>query len=205
MTSRSRLWRRAASLVCIFTASLVGALPAAAESAASKGGKPVVTLTTSLGVIEVELDPDKAPITVKNFLDYVDAGFFDGTIFHRVIPDFMIQGGGFTPSFDQKKTRAPIKNEAENGLANARGTIAMARTSVVDSATAQFFINLKDNDFLNHKGPGSAFGYAVFGHVISGMDVVDKIAAVQTGTKNGMQDVPKTDVVIQSAKRKKAK
>jgi len=178
-------------------------MPAAAQSAAAKGGKPVVLITTSLGVIEVELDPDKAPITVKNYLEYVDAGFFDGTIFHRVIPNFMIQGGGFSPAFDQKTTRAPIKNEADNGVKNARGTIAMARTNVVDSATAQFFINLKDNDFLNHSGPGQAFGYAVFGHVTKGMDVVDKIAAGPTTSKNGMQDVPKADVVIQSIKRKK--
>ena len=178
-------------------------MPAAAQSAAAKGGKPVVLITTSLGVIEVELDPDKAPITSKNFLDYVDAGFYDGTIFHRVIPDFMIQGGGFSPDFNQKTTRAPIKNEADNGAKNARGTIAMARTNVVDSATAQFFINLKDNDFLNHSGPGQAFGYAVFGHVTKGMDVVDKIGTTATGSKNGMQDVPKTDVVIQSIKRKK--
>ena len=151
MTSRLRTRCWAAAIV-FSVASLFGALPAAAQGAAAKGGKPVVTLTTSLGVIEVELDPDKAPITVKNFLDYVDAGFFDGTIFHRVIPGFMIQGGGFTKDFTQKPTRAAIKNEADNGLANKRGTLAMARTNVVDSATAQFFINVKDNDFLNHGG-----------------------------------------------------
>jgi cyclophilin family peptidyl-prolyl cis-trans isomerase len=203
VTSRLRARRWAASLVCVFIASLGGAMPAAAQDAAAKGGKPVVTITTSLGVIDVELDSEKAPITVKNFLEYVDAGFFDGTIFHRVIPDFMIQGGGFGSDFNQKTTRAPIKNEADNGAKNARGTIAMARTNVVDSATAQFFINLKDNDFLNHSGPGAAFGYAVFGHVIKGMDVVDKIAAVETGSKGGHQDVPKKDVVIQSIKRKK--
>jgi peptidyl-prolyl cis-trans isomerase B (cyclophilin B) len=154
-------------------------------------------------VIELELDAEKAPVTVANFLEYVDGGHFDGTIFHRVIPDFMIQGGGFTTAFVQKPTRPPIKNEATNGLANARGTIAMARTNVVDSATAQFFINLKDNAFLNHSGPGQAYGYAVFGRVTKGMDVVDKIAAVPTGSKGGHQDVPKTDVVIESAKRKK--
>ena len=184
-------------------APLGGALPAAAQGAAAKGEKPVVTLTTSLGVIELELDAEKAPISVENFLAYVDAGHFDGTVFHRVIPDFMIQGGGFSADFTQKPTRAPIKNEAANGLANARGTVAMARTNVVDSATAQFFINLKDNDFLNHAGPGPAFGYAVFGRVTKGMDVVDKIAAVPTGSKGGHQDVPKTNVVIESAKRKK--
>jgi cyclophilin family peptidyl-prolyl cis-trans isomerase len=201
VTTRLRARRWVAALVCVWFASLGGALPAAAQAA--KGGKPVVTLTTSLGVIEVELDADKAPITVKNFLDYVDAGFYDGTIFHRVIPNFMIQGGGFTTKFEQKTTKPPIKNEAQNGLVNARGTLAMARTNVVDSATGQFVINLKDNDFLNHSGPGQAFGYAVFGKVVKGMDVVDKIAAVQTGSKGGHQDVPKTDVVIQSAKRKK--
>jgi peptidyl-prolyl cis-trans isomerase A (cyclophilin A) len=189
--------------VSIWIASLVGALPAAAQDAAAKGGKPVVTLTTSLGVIELELDAEKAPASVENFLAYVDAGHFDGTIFHRVIPGFMIQGGGFTGDMAQKPTRAPIKNEATNGLANARGTVAMARTPVVDSATAQFFINLKDNDFLNHSGPGQAYGYAVFGRVTKGMDVVDKIAAVPTGSKAGHQDVPKTHVVIESAKRKK--
>ena len=206
MTFRTHcLWRTAASLALVFClASLGGAQPAAAEGAAAKGGKPVVTLTTSLGVIELELDPEKAPITVKNYLEYVDAGFFDGTVFHRVIPGFMIQGGGFTPDFTQKPTRAQIKNEAGNGLKNARGTVAMARTNVVDSATAQFFINLKDNDFLNHSSPDPrGFGYAVFGHVTQGMDVVDKIAAVSTGSKGGMQDVPTANVVIQSAKRKK--
>jgi cyclophilin family peptidyl-prolyl cis-trans isomerase len=196
------LWRAAASLalsVCL--ASLGGADAAAAQAA--KGGKPVVTLTTTLGVIEVELDAEKAPVSAENFLKYVDDGHFDGTIFHRVIPGFMIQGGGFATDFVQKPTRAAIKNEANNGQKNARGTLAMARTNVVDSATAQFFINLKDNDFLNHTGPGAAFGYAVFGRVVSGMDVVDKIAGVPTGTKGPHSDVPKTPVVIESAKRKK--
>ena len=213
VTSR-RPWQAATVLgLVIAIASLGGALgiallggaqPAAAQGAAAKGERPVVTLTTSLGVIELELDPEKAPITVKNFLEYVDAGFFDGTIFHRVIPGFMIQGGGFGTDFVQKPTRAQIKNEATNGLVNKRGTVAMARTNVVDSATAQFFINLKDNDFLNHSSPDPrGYGYAVFGRVSSGMDVVDKIAAVETGSKGGYQDVPQTNVVIQSAKRKK--
>jgi cyclophilin family peptidyl-prolyl cis-trans isomerase len=197
---RVRCWSVAVS---IWIASLVGALPAAAQGAAAKGGKPVVTLTTSLGTIELELDAEKAPVSVENFLAYVDAGHFDGTIFHRVIPGFMIQGGGFSGDMTQKPTKAPIKNEATNGLANARGTVAMARTPVIDSATAQFFINLKDNDFLNHSGPGAQYGYAVFGRVTKGMDVVDKIAAVPTGSKGGHQDVPKTNVVIESAKRKK--
>jgi cyclophilin family peptidyl-prolyl cis-trans isomerase len=204
VTTHSRVRCRSVAVVFAFwMASLGGALPAAAQDAAAKGGKPVVTLTTSLGVIEVELDAEKAPVTVENFLAYVDAGHFDGTIFHRVIPGFMIQGGGFAGDMTQKPTKAPIKNEATNGLVNARGTLAMARTNVVDSATAQFFINLKDNDFLNHSGPGPRYGYAVFGRVTKGMDVVDKIAAVPTGSKGGHQDVPKTNVVIESAKRKK--
>ena len=135
----------------------------------------MVTLETSLGSIVLELDPAKAPVTVANFLAYVDAGFYDGTVFHRVIPDFMIQGGGFAADMTQKPTKPPIKNEADNGLTNDTWTIAMARTSVKDSATAQFFINLKDNDFLNHGGRD--FGYAVFGKVTSGVDVVKKIAA----------------------------
>jgi peptidyl-prolyl cis-trans isomerase A (cyclophilin A) len=154
----------------------------------------VVVLSTSLGDITLELDAAKAPITVQNFLEYVDAGFYDGTVFHRVIPDFMIQGGGMLPDMKEKKTRASIKNEAENGLKNDKGTIAMARTSAKDSATAQFFINLKANDFLNN---GSRdFGYAVFGRVTSGMDVVEKIGAVRTRS-----DVPAEPVVIKSAKR----
>jgi cyclophilin family peptidyl-prolyl cis-trans isomerase len=203
VTLRTRgLWQVAACFgLVVLLASLGGADAAAAQTA--KGGKPVVTLTTTLGVIEVELDTEKAPISAENFLKYVDEGHYDGTIFHRVIPGFMIQGGGFSEQFVQKPTHAPIKNEAGNGLQNLRGTLAMARTNVVDSATAQFFINLKDNDFLNHSGPGPQFGYAVFGRVVSGMDVVDKIAGVPTGSKGPHQDVPKTAVVIQSAKRKK--
>ncbi len=164
---------------------------------------PVVIMETSLGSVEIELNSEKAPITVENFLKYVDDGFFSGTIFHRVIADFMIQGGGFTEGMEQKSTRAQIKNEANNGLKNDRGTIAMARTMIVDSATAQFFINVKDNSFLNHSAPTQqGYGYAVFGKVISGMDVVDKIRAVPTTMKNGHQDVPATAVVIKSIKRK---
>jgi peptidyl-prolyl cis-trans isomerase A (cyclophilin A) len=194
------LGRAAASLGLVFlVVSLAGAAPTAAE--AEKGKKPMVTLTTTLGLIEIEVDAEKAPISAENFLKYVDDGHFDGTIFHRVIPGFMIQGGGFSADFTQKPTRAAIKNEAANGLQNERGTLAMARTNVVDSATAQFFINLKDNDFLNHGGRD--YGYAVFGRVVSGMDVVDKIAGVPTATKGPHSDVPKTPVVIESAKRKK--
>lgn len=159
----------------------------------------MVVLSTSLGDITIELFAGDAPISVENFLQYVDDGFFEGTIFHRVIPDFMIQGGGFFPDMSQKETRAAIKNEAENGLKNERGTLAMARTSDVDSATAQFFVNLSANAFLDHGGRD--FGYAVFGRVTDGMDVVDHIAAVPRSKKNGHSDVPKDAILINSAKR----
>ena len=155
------------------------------------------TIETSMGSITVELDDAKAPVTVKNFLDYAASGHYDGTIFHRVIDGFMIQGGGFTKDMNQKPTRAPIRNEAMNGLKNARGTIAMARTMVVDSATSQFFINLVDNDFLNFRAPTPQYyGYAVFGKVTDGMDVVDKIAKVKTGSFGPHQNVPETPVII---------
>ena len=164
----------------------------------TKGGNPMVIMSTSLGDIKMELYQDKAPITVQNFLSYVNDGFFDGTIFHRVIPNFMVQGGGFTQDMQQKPTKAPIKNEADNGLKNDVGTIAMARTGVVDSATSQFFINQADNDFLNH---GSRdFGYAVFGKVVEGMDVVNKIAGVKTGRLGPFQDVPLEPVLINSVR-----
>jgi peptidyl-prolyl cis-trans isomerase A (cyclophilin A) len=156
----------------------------------------VVVLETSLGMIELELDAAKAPISVENFLAYVDAGHYDNTLFHRVIPGFMIQGGGFDASMQQKPTRGQIKNEADNGLTNQRGTVAMARTSDVNSATSQFFINVADNGFLNHGGRD--FGYAVFAKVTSGMDVADKIAAV----KRGAQDAPVEPVMIKKATRK---
>ena len=155
------------------------------------------TIETSMGSITLELDDAKAPVTVKNFIGYAKAGHYDGTIFHRVIDGFMIQGGGFTPAMEQKKTRDPIKNEATNGLSNARGTIAMARTSVVDSATSQFFINLVDNAFLNFRAPTPQYyGYAVFGKVTEGMDVVDKIAKVKTGFAGPHQNVPEEPVII---------
>jgi cyclophilin family peptidyl-prolyl cis-trans isomerase len=157
---------------------------------------------TTLGNFEVELFEKEAPISAKNFQEYVDEGFFDGVLFHRVIPGFMIQGGGFEPGMKQKKTKAPIKNEATNGLKNKRGTLSMARTNVVDSATAQFFVNLVDNDFLDHTGP-SNYGYAVFGKVSSGMDVIDKIAQVATTNRAGHQNVPAADVVITRASTKK--
>ncbi len=162
----------------------------------------MVIFSTSMGDITIELMSEEAPITAKNFLDYVDAGFFDGTIFHRVIPGFVIQGGGFTADMNQKETRAPIKNEADNGVKNARGTLSMARTSDINSATSQFFINLKDNDFLDHGTRD--FGYAVFARVVEGMDVVDKIAGVQTGNRGPYSDVPKEPVVTNTARRKDA-
>jgi len=159
----------------------------------------MVTLNTSHGAITLELFQGEAPLTVDNFLTYVDDGFFDGTIFHRVIPGFMIQGGGFTENMQQKDTRASIKNEADNGLSNTHGTIAMARTQVVDSATAQFFINLSDNTFLDHGTRD--FGYAVFGKVTAGMDVIDKIAAAATGNRGMHQNVPVETIFIESAER----
>jgi peptidyl-prolyl cis-trans isomerase A (cyclophilin A) len=168
---------------------------------AAEAPNPVVALETSLGVIHIELDQKKAPISAKNFLDYVQAKHYDGLVFHRVIPDFMIQGGGMDPDLKEKKAREPIKNEAGNGLKNNRATIAMARTGVVDSATAQFFINVKDNDFLNHRDEtDGGFGYAVFGQVIKGMDVVDKIVEVKTEDRGPYEHVPVTPVVIKSAK-----
>jgi peptidyl-prolyl cis-trans isomerase A (cyclophilin A) len=176
---------------------VVAGLPVAGRSEGE--AKPVVVIKTSKGEIRVELEAERAPVTVKNFLSYVDDGFYDGTVFHRVIPGFMIQGGGFDSAMNQKPTKAPIKNEADNGLTNQRGTLAMARTNVVDSATAQFFINLAGNDFLNH---GSRdFGYAVFGRVVGGMDVVDQIAKVKTGRKGPHEAVPVEAVVIQSIQR----
>ncbi|MCS6766361.1 MAG: peptidylprolyl isomerase [Candidatus Protistobacter heckmanni] len=160
-----------------------------------------VQLHTNYGVITLELNAEKAPKSVENFIAYVKAGHYDNTIFHRVIKGFMIQGGGFTPGMeDQKDTAEPIENEADNGLKNERGSVAMARTSDPHSATAQFFINLVDNDFLDHSSPTpSGWGYAVFGKVSEGMDVVDKIKAVRTGSKGYHQDVPMEDVVIEKA------
>jgi peptidyl-prolyl cis-trans isomerase B (cyclophilin B) len=160
----------------------------------------MVKLHTNFGTITLELDADKAPVTVENFLNYVRSGFYNGTIFHRVISNFMIQGGGMEPGMKEKATNAPIKNEADNGLSNERGTIAMARTMEPHSASAQFFINVKDNAFLNHSSPTpNGWGYAVFGRVVDGMDVVDKIKEVQTGNAGYHQDVPVEDVIIESA------
>jgi len=164
---------------------------------------PQVRLTTSAGVIELEIDAAKAPVTAKNFLEYVDAGFYDGTIFHRVIPSFMIQGGGFEPGMKEKsKTGKPIQNEADNGLKNLAGTIAMARTNDPHSASAQFFINAKDNGFLDHRNKTEqGWGYAVFGKVTAGMDIVKKIEGVKTGNSKGHGDVPLEDVVLQKAEQ----
>jgi peptidyl-prolyl cis-trans isomerase B (cyclophilin B) len=160
----------------------------------------MIKLHTNHGDITLELDSEKAPLTVKNFMDYVNSGFYDNTIFHRVIDGFMIQGGGFEPGMNQKQVRSPIQNEAANGLKNDKYTVAMARTSDVHSATAQFFINVKDNDFLNYKSPTSqGFGYCVFGKVVEGQDVLDRIKKVRTGTRNGHQDVPLEDVILLKA------
>lgn len=161
-----------------------------------------VKMTTSMGDIVIELNNEKAPLSTANFLSYVDKGFYDGTIFHRIIPNFMIQGGGFTPDMSQKSTGPGVKNEWKNGLKNVRGSVAMARTAVADSGTSQFFINVVDNGFLDQPRDGA--GYAVFGKVVSGMDVVDKIKAVPTGLKNGMPDVPVDPVLIKSVKRTEA-
>ena len=158
-----------------------------------------ILMTTTVGPMTLELDADNAPKTVENFLSYVSSGFYDGTIFHRVINNFMVQGGGFTADMEQKATQAPIENEANNGLKNARGTIAMARTQDPHSATAQFFINVQDNDFLNHTGENmQGWGYAVFGKVTEGEGVLDKIRCVQTGSQAGHQDVPVEPIIIES-------
>ena len=178
------------------------ALALASQALIAAAGNPLVELKTSAGPIVIELYPEKAPKSVANFLEYVKAGFYDGSIFHRVIDGFMIQGGGFTTGFQQKPTRAPVPNEADNGLKNLRGTIAMARTSDPQSATAQFFINVKDNAALDYKSSTpQSWGYAVFGKVIDGMEVVDKIRQTPTGAGgpgNRFSDVPATPVIIES-------
>ncbi len=177
----------------------------------ARAANPVVVMETSMGTIEIELFEDKAPITVKNFLQYAEDKHYDGTIFHRVIPTFMIQGGGFEPGMKEKKSRDPIKNESSNGLSNLKGTLAMARlgkdvgnVKAADSATAQFFINTKDNTFLDKAKAQDGAGYCVFGRVIKGLDVVDKIKDVETDTVKGFDDVPTKDVIIKSVKVVKA-
>jgi len=159
----------------------------------------MIQFETSHGTFTVELFPTEAPVTVENFLRYVDDGHFDGTIFHRIVPGFVIQGGGLTADFANRNTRAPISNEAKNGLKNTRGTLSMARTSDINSATSQFFVNLADNAFLDHSPRD--YGYAVFARVSAGMDVIDRIAGVRTGTRKGYKDAPLEDVVIVSARR----
>jgi len=180
------------------TALVLAATLALGTSAWAQGAAPRVKLATSAGDIVVELAPEKAPKTVANFLQYVNDKHYDGTVFHRVIDGFMIQGGGFTADMRQKPTRAPVPLEASNGLKNARYTFAMARTGDPNSATSQFFINVKDNTMLDAPNP-DGYGYTVFGKVVSGADVVDKIRAVQTGNKGGMQNVPLDTITIQSA------
>jgi len=181
----------------------VGAMGSSQVSGADKN--PVVVMETSMGKIRIELNQDKAPTTVKNFLSYVDDKFYDGTIFHRVIANFMIQGGGFTPGMKEKQTKDPIKNESDNGLSNERGSIAMARTNVPNSATSQFYINVKDNSrSLDKANAGDGVGYCVFGKVIEGMDVVDKIKEVKTTRKGVHGDVPEEDVVIKSVRLEKS-
>lgn len=170
----------------------------AMSSAAFAAGETHVMLTTSAGNIELALDSQKAPVSTKNFVDYVNSGYYNNTVFHRVIPGFMVQGGGFTADMQQKTTNAPIKNEADNGLRNLRGTISMARTADKDSATSQFFLNVADNAFLDHGQRD--FGYAVFGKVVKGMDVVDKISQAPTGNVGPYQNVPSKPIVILSAK-----
>lgn len=182
----------------VLAAAQAGTPAAQTAQPAAPGASPVVVLETSLGDITIELKQDKAPITVDNFLKYVNAKHYDGTIFHRVIPEFMIQGGGMDKDMTEKPSRSPIRNEAKNGLRNLRGTVAMARTAAPDSAKAQFFINVKNNAPLDY-GIGGA-GYAVFGEVTSGMDVVDRIVAVRTGNKGGHQNVPIEPVLIKSAR-----
>ena len=185
-------------LIALFSACLL--------ASAAWAANPQVELKTGMGSIVLELDAAKAPKTVENFLQYVRDGFYDGTIFHRVIGNFMIQGGGMTPDMRKKPTRAPIQNEANNGLKNTRGSIAMARTADPHSASAQFFINVADNDFLNHRAPSSqGWGYCVFGRVVAGMDVVDKIRGVKTGRRGPHGDVPLQPVVIETARLVTAK
>ena len=186
-------------LLAVLILAIIAGTSMGQESAVSN---PQVVMETSNGEIVLELYPDKAPLTVKNFLDYIDAGFYSGTVFHRVIPGFMLQGGGFSRDMQKKSTLMPVKNEAFNGLKNDRGTIAMARTQDPHSASSQFFINTVDNAFLNYKSQTAAgWGYAVFGKVIKGMEVVDAISKVQTGTQGRFRDVPKTSVEIIKVRR----
>jgi len=198
---RKRRILLACSALALAAPLTAAAVPQHGCAALLKGNAPMkVKLTTSMGAIVVQLDKEKAPASAENFAKYVDSGHYDGTIFHRVIDGFMIQGGGFDKDMRQKPTNAPIRNEAQNGLKNDKYTVAMARTSDPNSATAQFFINVKDNGFLNYTAPTvQGWGYAVFGKVVEGTDVVDKIAKVPTGNRGGYQDVPRDPVVIEKA------
>ena len=190
------MWNVLRLFACVM--ALLLTLPGCSQADSEPKGGPVVLMSTSMGEVKIELYEKEAPETVKNFLAYVNDKFYDGTIFHRVIPGFMIQGGGFTAAMEQKPTKSPIKNEAGNGLKNDTGTIAMARTSDPDSATAQFFINVKSNDFLNRDKAQDGMGYTVFGKVIEGMDVVRKIEQVQTSRKGMYADMPVESVLIKS-------
>lgn len=185
--------------------ALVLQVPAPAAPPQPAPGNPIVVIDTSVGPIVAELFKDRAPVSVENFLEYARAGHYNGTIWHRVVPGYVIQGGGYTPEMVEKTTRPPIQNEATNGLSNQRGTLAMARLRSARSATSQFYINLSNNSSLDHRGfAPDTFGYAVFGRVLQGMDVVDKIAAVKTGTREGMDDVPLEPIVIKSVTEKKS-
>ncbi len=187
-----------AFVACLATTCAQGA--PVGESRAD-GGKPVVLMETSMGEISIQLEPELAPVTVKNFLEYVNSGFYDNTIFHRVVKNFVIQGGAYRADLERKPTGPPISNEAANGLKNRRGTIAMARGVAVDSATAEFFINVADNPILNHQDDSiQGYGYVVFGRVIAGMKVVDRIRGVETGKRKGLRKVPKLPVVIRSVR-----
>ena len=190
------MWNVIRLFACVM--ALLLTLPGCSQADSEPKGGPVVLMSTSMGEVKIELYEKEAPETVKNFLAYVNDKFYDGTIFHRVIPGFMIQGGGFTAAMEQKPTKPPIKNEAGNGLKNDTGTLAMARTANPDSATAQFFINVKNNDFLNRDKAQDGVGYAVFGKVIEGMDVVHKIEQVQTSRKGMYADAPVESVLIKS-------
>lgn len=188
-----------------FAVSLAGGVAAqekAAESTQEKAGNPMVLMKTNMGSIKIELFEKEAPLTVKNFLNYVDKKFYEGTTFHRIVPGFVIQGGGFDKDMMKKATLEPIKNEATNGLKNLKGTLSMARTSDINSATSQFFVNLKDNAALDHTDVTSrGYGYAVFGKVVEGMEIVEKIAKAKTTIKAGMKDVPEKPIIIESVTR----
>src|SRR3954463_3155267 len=191
--------------ICFLLFGLLLQAPAPAASLQPAPGNPVVQIETSMGTITIELFKDQAPVSVANFLQYVHEGFYPGTIWHRVVPGYVIQGGGFTPELVEKGTRPPIQNEATNGLSNQRGTLAMARLRSARTATSQFYVNLSNNSSLDHRGfAPDTFGYAVFGRVLQGMDVVDKIAGVKTGTREGMDDVPVEPVLIKSVSEKKS-